>query len=134
MKKKILLIDDDTTYLYILKQMLKKHDIIGEIVTAGNGSEALEILKIDHKMGDLTHLIISDIEMPVMNGITFLKELERLKLVDYTLTKVVLNSNNARYTMLDWSIESPTVVYFQKPLKNKDLLTILGDLLYIIDS
>lgn len=127
MKKKILLIDDDATYLYILKQLLKKHDIVGKIVTAESGSEALDILKIDFRMCEMPLVIISDIEMPDMNGISFLKELESLKLVDYTITKIVLNSSNSRYDALDWSLESPTVVYFQKPLLYEHILTILSD-------
>lgn len=127
MKKKILLIDDDSTYIYILKQLLKKHDGVGEIVTAGNGSEALEILKIDYEMDELPEIIISDIEMPIMSGIIFTQELEKLKLLDYTLTKVILNSNNSRYAELDWSVGIPAIIYFQKPLLNKHLLTILGE-------
>ncbi|GAB3195406.1 CheY-like chemotaxis protein [Pontibacter aydingkolensis] len=127
MKKKILLIDDDSTYIYILKQLLKKHDGEGEIVTAGNGSKALEILKIDYEMDELPEIIISDIEMPIMSGIIFTQELEKLKLLDYTLTKVILNSNNSRYAELDWSVGIPAIIYFQKPLLNKHLLTILGE-------
>ena len=127
MKKKILLIDNDTTYLYILKQLLKKHAIVGETVTAENGSEALELLKIDYKMSKMPHLIISDMEMPIMNGFLFLKELEILKLVDYTLTKIVFNSSNSRYAELDWSVKMPAVAYFPKPLLNEHLLTILSN-------
>lgn len=127
MKKKILLIDDDATYIFLVKLLLNKHGIVGEIVTATNGSEALEILKLDYEMGELPQVIISDIEMPVMGGITFSKELERLKLVDYTVTKVILNSSGLLYDELDWSAESPTVIYFPKPLLNEHLLLILRD-------
>ncbi|MFD2513233.1 response regulator [Pontibacter locisalis] len=127
MKKKILLIDDDSTYIYILKQLLKKHDEVGEIVTAESGSEALGILKSDFEMCQMPVVIISDIEMPVMNGILFLRELESLKLVDHRITKIVLNSNNSRYDDMDWSVESPDIVYFQKPLNFKKILLILSD-------
>lgn len=127
MKKKILLIDDDATYLFLVKKQLEKHLMVGEIVTAANGLEALEILKRDHEAGELPQVIISDIKMPVMGGITFSKELERLKLVDYAATKVVLNSSRVHYSKLDWSTESPTIEFFPKPLTQEQLLTILAD-------
>lgn len=127
MKKKIFLVDDDATYLFLMKLMLKKYDMVGEIVTAINGSEALEILKRDCETGNPPQVIISDIKMPFMDGIAFSKELERLKLVDYAVTKVVLNSSMSYYSKLDWSTESPTVVFFPKPLTLEQLLTILAD-------
>ena len=127
MKKKILLIDDDPTYLYLLKQLLKKHATAGEILTAENGSVALEILNVCYEKGELPVIIISDVEMPGMSGISFIEELKKLKLIDYALTKMVLNSNNPRYAETDWSAECPTVTYFPKPLLKEQLLTILDD-------
>jgi two-component SAPR family response regulator len=127
MKKKILLIDNDSTYLYIVKQLLKKHAIVGETITAENGSEALELLKTYHKQGELPHVIISDIEMPIMNGITFLKELESLKLVDHTSTRIVLNSIYSHYAKMEWSVANHMIAYFQKPLMHEHILTILND-------
>ena len=127
MKKKVLLIDDDATYIFLLKLLLKKHSIVGEIVTAGNGSEALEIVKKGIESGKPPQVIISDIEMPVMSGITFSKELERLRVSDYAAIRVVLNSNDSRYTEMDWSELSPTVVYLPKPLMHEHLLMILAD-------
>ncbi|MER2996633.1 response regulator [Pontibacter populi] len=127
MKKKILLIDNDSTYLYIVKQLLKKHAIVGETITAENGSEALELLKTYHEKGELPQVIISDIEMPVMCGITFLKELENLKLVDHTFTKIVLNSIYTKYATMKWSIANHTIAYYPKPLLHEHILTILSD-------
>lgn len=125
MKKKILLIDDDASYIFLVKLLLKRYDTVGEIVTATNGSEALEILKSDYEIGEAPQVIISDIEMPVMGGIMFTQELDKLKLVDYTSTKIVLNSNDIRYADVDWSAKIPAVVYFEKPLLDKQLLSIL---------
>lgn len=126
-KKKILLIDDDATYIFLVERQLKKCNTVGEIVTACNGSEALDIIKRDYETGTLPQVIIADIEMPIMNGITFSKELEVLKLIDYALTKVILNSCGFKYDTIDWSVESPTVTYFPKPLLNEHLSAILSD-------
>ncbi|MEJ8757215.1 response regulator [Pontibacter sp. H259] len=125
-EKKILLVDNDTTYLYIVKQLLKKHAIVGETVTAENGLEALEILKTDHRIGEMPQIIITDMEMPIMDGTIFLKELAALKLIDHTFTKIVVNSSNTQYTTMNWTLKIPAPAFFQKPLLAEHILTILG--------
>lgn len=66
--KKALIIDDSA----FMRQVVKK-TLIGsgyEIVEAENGKEALEILKTDTSF----LLIISDVNMPVMDGLSMLEE------------------------------------------------------------
>ena len=59
---KLLLVEDDTNLCYIIRGGLE--DMIGgyEVMTASNGEEA-EDMKEQHP-----DIIISDIEMPVMDG------------------------------------------------------------------
>jgi CheY-like chemotaxis protein len=75
MHLKILVVDDDPLYIELV------HDIVAqfghEIIAAENGERALEHLRAGE-----VHLIISDIEMPVMGGIAFygrVRELARHK-------------------------------------------------------
>ena len=60
---KLLLVEDDTNLCYIIRGGLE--DMIGgyEVMTASNGEEGLRIWKEQHP-----DIIISDIEMPVMDG------------------------------------------------------------------
>ena len=60
---KLLLVEDDPTLSYIIQSGLQ--DIIGgyEVITAGNGMEGLQAWQQHHP-----DIIISDIDMPVMNG------------------------------------------------------------------
>lgn len=62
----ILIVDDEQNILNSLKRLFRKEPY--EILTATNGEEGLEIL--DQRPVDL---IISDLKMPQMNGIEFLK-------------------------------------------------------------
>lgn len=62
-KQHILVIDDDLPILEFLRRLLE-HE--GRVETARNGREALR--KLEEKYFDV---IISDIDMPVMNGIEF---------------------------------------------------------------
>lgn len=71
MSKKInvLAVDDDMINLKLLKSMLMKTGDVAEVVEAGNGSDAIGVLKSRNDID----LILLDIIMPVMNGIEMLK-------------------------------------------------------------
>ncbi|GIF18393.1 two-component system chemotaxis response regulator CheY [Actinoplanes tereljensis] len=64
----VLLIDDSATMLMSLKSILTKAGYTVE--TAGHGKEALDKLG----KGIQPSLIISDVHMPQMDGITFVRE------------------------------------------------------------
>ncbi len=66
--KKILVLDDDLTFVTMIKASLDPARYAVE--SAGNGVEGLERLK-----ESLPDLILLDINMPKMDGLTFLKEM-----------------------------------------------------------
>jgi len=70
MKKKILVVDDELTTCVLLEHFLSAQY---DVVTTNSGSEALTWLD-----GNLPDLILSDIQMPKMDGFELLKEI-RLK-------------------------------------------------------
>jgi two-component system, chemotaxis family, chemotaxis protein CheY len=70
MAKKILLVDDSASVRTVAGIALREAGY--EVIDAANGKEALSVLE-----GERVHLIISDVNMPVMDGITFLKEVKR---------------------------------------------------------
>lgn len=65
-KPKILLIDDNETYRKISKNAMEIEGF--EVFEAGNGKEALDILKNNHP-----RVILTDIYMPEMSGMAFLQ-------------------------------------------------------------
>jgi DNA-binding response OmpR family regulator len=65
---RILIVEDDAELSRLFSHVLQNEGY--ESVCAGNGAEALDIL--DHEYIDL---IVSDIMMPVMDGISFLREI-----------------------------------------------------------
>lgn len=70
---KVLLVDDHQLIIDGLKSLLKNTDEIVVVAEANNGREALRILdmlEID--------VVLMDIDMPVMNGIDTLKEMQKL--------------------------------------------------------
>ena len=68
-KPPILIVDDDLLVLRTVKQCLQ---ILGfEVVTARNGQEAL-----DYSTSQPFLLVITDINMPIKNGIEFIEQLK----------------------------------------------------------
>jgi two-component system chemotaxis response regulator CheY len=76
----VLIVDDSAAIRKILQRVLRQTDIsLGEIQEAGDGTEAVEILK-NRGFG----LILSDINMPQMDGLQLLariREMDHLKSV-----------------------------------------------------
>lgn len=68
----VLIVDDSAAIRKILHRVLVQADVrLGKVFEAGDGNEALEKLKTE-KVG----LILSDINMPNMDGIEFLTRLK----------------------------------------------------------
>lgn len=67
--KNILIVDDESSQLALSKELIKSTGM--KCQTASNGEEALEKLKI-HDF----HLVLTDIQMPKMDGFAFIKALK----------------------------------------------------------
>src|SRR4051794_30670509 len=68
MEPDVLVVDDSAAIRKILQRVLRQTGMaIGTIHEAGNGQEALEILKIHRPV-----LVLTDINMPQMDGLQFL--------------------------------------------------------------
>ena len=94
MGKKILIIDDANTMRKIVGRSLRQAGLdFDEVFEAGDGQEALNLLatqKVD--------LILSDINMPNMDGITLIKELRALPAYNFIpiLTLTTENSTEKK--------------------------------------
>jgi two-component system, chemotaxis family, chemotaxis protein CheY len=72
MSLNVLIVDDSAAIRKILQRVLRQTDIpIGEILEAGDGKEALSVLE-KTQVG----LVLSDINMPNMDGLQLLSELK----------------------------------------------------------
>ncbi len=70
-KMKVLIVDESAVMRKIVERTLRQGGLeISEVLEAGNGAEAL----LEVQKGPLD-LILSDINMPVMDGVEFLKNL-----------------------------------------------------------
>ncbi|MFT4112091.1 response regulator [Silvibacterium sp.] len=69
----VLLIDDSMVIRKMLRRVLGECNIgVGEIFEAGDGSAALKVLEASS-----VQLILCDVNMPVMNGMEFLENMQK---------------------------------------------------------
>ena len=74
-KLRVLIVDDSSVMRKIIERSLRQAGLeIGEVLEASNGAEAL----MEVNKGSLD-LILSDINMPAMDGLEFLKNLATLE-------------------------------------------------------
>ncbi len=71
----ILLVEDDQVDVMTIKRALKEIKVTNPLYIAGNGEEALEILRDRHN--DRPGLILLDLNLPRMNGIEFLRVIKQ---------------------------------------------------------
>lgn len=63
-KLKVLVVDDSSYNLFIMEEILKLIETVGEIVTALNGEEALALISEQREYD----IILMDIQMPILDG------------------------------------------------------------------
>lgn len=77
----ILLVEDDEVDVMNVKRAFKKYKITNPLYIAGNGIEALSMLRSQHGQSPQVpctrRLILLDLNMPKMNGLEFLHEIRQ---------------------------------------------------------
>ena len=87
-----LLVEDDQVDIMNLKRAFKKNEIENPLHIAGNGIEALEMLRNKQLIPE-PKIILLDINMPKMNGLEFLKELRKDEELKSLMVFVMTTSN-----------------------------------------
>lgn len=93
----ILLVEDDEIDVMNVKRAFKKNNIANPLHVAGNGLEALEMLRGEGRHPALPRerrLILLDLNMPRMGGIEFLRELRADPELRPTPVVVLTTSND----------------------------------------
>ena len=105
--KKILVVDDTKSYLFILSETLRTAGFV--VVTAENGEEGLESAK-----NEKPDLILLDITMPKMDGVTMAKELrkndKKTPIIFLTNMSDLKNVSDAMETSTDYIVKADTSV------------------------
>ncbi|WP_366949730.1 response regulator [Geobacter sp.] len=113
-KKRILVVDDEENARIGLSKLLEKEGF--EVESVANGFEALNYL--NHQQ---VNLIVTDINMPEMNGITFLKELNK----NFPQSNVIMITAYGGVESYIEAINLGAFEYINKPVKIDELKSIL---------
>lgn len=119
-KKTILLIDDSATMLMSLKKTL---DDIFTVETAVDGVDALTKLKLIKK----PDLIITDINMPNMNGIEFIRHARQ----SLRFTPILTLTTESQQTKREEARKYGATGWLVKPIGANDLLTVIKRVLHV---
>ncbi len=114
-KKRILLVDDEENARTALAKILSREEY--EVISAGNGFEALELLN-----NTQVDLIITDINMPEMNGMSFLREINQL----YPGSNVIMVTAYGEVESYIEAMNLGAFEYINKPVRINELKKIIS--------
>lgn len=112
--KKILVVDDEENARIGLSKLLSQEGY--EVDCVSNGIEALEFLRREK-----VNLVISDINMPEMNGLTFLRELNRR----HPSTHVIMITAYGGVESYLEAMNLGAFEYIHKPVKLDELKSVM---------
>ena len=120
----ILLVEDDEVDVMNVKRAFTKNNIKNELFVAGNGVEALDMLR--SAIVPLPRIIILDINMPKMNGIEFLKILREDENLKNISVFVMTTSNEDSDKINAYNLN--VAGYILKPLSFEKFITSVATL------
>jgi two-component system, NtrC family, response regulator len=109
----ILIVDDEKNYPLILSAVLQ--DVGYETLTANSGMEAIEIL--NHANADVD-LVLTDMKMPVMDGIELL---EKIKIINPYLPVMMMTAYGTVEKAVE-AMQKGAYNYILKPFDNEGLI------------
>jgi DNA-binding response OmpR family regulator len=118
-KKKILVVDDSKTALFMVTTILKKEPY--QLLTATDGQQAVDVATAEHP-----DLVLMDVVMPRMTGFEACRELKRRE--ETKSIPVILLTTRGEGENVEIGYESGCNDYVTKPVNGQELLAKVRDL------
>ncbi len=123
---RVLLIDDNDIDNFINERMITTNFFSNRVIVKNSGEAALNYLRENAESDvNLPQIIFLDLNMPVMDGFSFLSEFENLSEAVKKNCKVIVLSSSISPEDINRASTNPLVVkYVNKPLNEKYLAAI----------
>ncbi|MDH4189393.1 MAG: response regulator [Betaproteobacteria bacterium] len=118
--KKVMVIDDSASLREVVSIALKAAGY--DVTEAVDGKDALDKLA-----GDKINLVICDVNMPVMDGITFVKEIK--KRADYRFVPVMMLTTESRESRKEEGQRAGAKAWVVKPFRPEQILHAVNKLM-----
>ncbi|MEE5056671.1 response regulator [Pseudomonas alliivorans] len=120
MAKSVLVVDDSSSVRQVVGIALKSAGY--DVIEASDGKDVLGKLT-----GQKVHLIISDVNMPNMDGITFVKEVK--KLASYKFTPIIMLTTESQESKKAEGQAAGAKAWVVKPFQPAQMLAAVSKLI-----
>lgn len=128
MMKNVLVVDDDHIFNFLSTKILRKIGMDGEINTALNGKEALELLNNQYRDSvTIPDVILLDLNMPIMDGFGFLEAFKNLQMPNKDAIQIIVVSSSQDPRDIQRARDLGVKHYMQKPITEHGLKSVLSD-------
>jgi DNA-binding response OmpR family regulator len=117
-KKKILVVDDSKTAMFMVTTILRKGPYT--VITADDGQRAVEVA-----VSERPDLILMDVIMPRMTGFEACRELRARE--ETKLTPIILVTTRGEAENIETGFDSGCTDYVTKPINGQELLAKVRD-------
>lgn len=118
--RKILSLDDSITMVQTVKLALTKAGY--EVVTFTEGQKALDYLQ-----GNKVGLVVTDLHMPAMDGITFIKKVRSLP--NYRFTPIIILTTETQVKKKEEARQAGATAWVTKPFTPAQLVSVVQKVL-----
>jgi len=117
-KKKILVVDDSKTAMFMVTTILRKGPY--QVITADDGQRAVEVA-----LAERPDLILMDVIMPRMTGFEACRELRQRE--ETKTTPIILVTTRGEAENIETGFDSGCTDYVTKPINGQELLAKVRD-------
>jgi CheY-like chemotaxis protein len=125
---KVLLVDDDPVFNTLHKRLLERTGLPMQISSANNGQDAMYLIN-EYFTGvrDLPDLVLLDLDMPTMNGFTFLEAFNKIPFGKFHNPKIVILTSSSSSKDMQKVKSLGVFTYLIKPLTEDSLRKIINN-------
>lgn len=117
----VLIVDDSRTVRASVEYTLKRQNI--EVASAEDGKDGLDVLRSLNEKGKKPDMIISDINMPNMNGIEFIKNVKANSI--FRFIPILVLTTESQSLMKERGKKAGAAGWLVKPFKPEQLISVV---------